>query len=137
MPNARHVLCAVVLALLHLNARALDVDGFQKLVDLSNRGIADDKGLQAKLSLMYYFQGISDMITGARDKESGEVYYAGPKKICLPQTVTLRHDLLQAMTEQQVRNAENSAAFNPGWKASNLNLFVFLALSSNYPCTNR
>jgi len=125
------------MALCHPSASALDVNGFEKLIELSNRGLSDDKGIQAKLSLMYYFQGISDMIVGVQDKESGEVYYAGPKKVCLPPTATLRYDVLQAMTEQQVRKAESSGAFKAGWKTSNLNLFVFLALTANYPCGSR
>ena len=128
---------AMIAALSSPVAHALDVAGFEKLLELSNRGVKDETGRQAKLSLMYYFQGISDILNGAHDKESGEVLYAGPRKICLPPSVTLRHDILQAMTEQQIRTAERSGAFKADWKSSNLNLFVFLALTSNYPCAQR
>ena len=128
---------AVVLSFLSANASALDANGFEKLLATSNRGIGDEKGLQAKLSRIYYFQGVVDTVVGALDKETGEVYYAGPRKICLPRSVTLRPYILQAMTEQQVVAAERSNSLKVGWKSSNLNLFVFLALATNYPCTQR
>ena len=134
----RVALClGLALALFSPCSRALDVASFEKLLDASNRGIGNDKGLQAKLSLLYYFQGVIDTIVGAHDKETGEVYYAGPRKICLPRAATLTSAVLQAMTEQQVRAAERSEAFKAGWKSSNLNLFIFLALTTNYPCAER
>jgi hypothetical protein len=128
---------AAVVALWSPSVHALDVAGFEKLLEMSKRGIGDENGLQAKLSLMYYFQGVTDTVVGAHDKETGEVYYAGPRKICLPRSATLTSDVLQAMTEQQVRAAERSGAFKASWKSTNLNLFVFLALTTTYPCAER
>jgi hypothetical protein len=119
------------------HAVALDVESFEKMQKMAASADSTATRSAANTSLSFYFAGISDALNGVRDKTTGELQYAAPGKICLPDGVRLSSQTLRAMTAVQVEQANASEAFKPGWKSTSLDLFVFLALASNYPCARK
>lgn len=118
-------------------AAALDVESFEKMMRQAATADSTIDRTVANTSLSFYFAGISDVLNGVRDPSTGELFYAGPRKICLPEGVHLSSQTLRAMTAVQVEQANASGAFKPGWRSSSLSLFVFLALARNYPCERK
>lgn len=115
-------------------AAPFDVAFFQKL-QRDERGSDRTISLMAHTTLAAYFAGVADMLNSTRDKATGELYFAGPKKICLPQGVNLTSPIIQALTDSMVHNVEASPdSVRPGWRDTDLSLFIFLALATNYPC---
>lgn len=114
------------------NAHALSVSDFESLVHQEQHG-SSTQAAAARMALAYYFAAIADLLNGVRGT-SGELYYAGPQKICLPSGVALTGPVVRELTKNQIDKAEGSGTFKADWKSSNINLFVYLALALNYPC---
>jgi hypothetical protein len=114
---------------------ALEVEGMEVLMRNAT-GPDRIESRTASLALQYYFAGVADLLNGAKGAD-GEVYYAGPRKICLPDGVRLSSLTVQAMTWVEIKTADASGAFKDGWKKQPLGMFVFLAMSRNYPCASK
>lgn len=112
--------------------QAMTVSNFEALLEQQLHRQAEQRSA-ATLALTSYFSGVTDTLNGARG-QSGELYYAGPKKICLPSGVFLTGPVLLEQTKLQVRQVDASGSLKKDWKSSNLSMFVFFALVSNYPC---
>lgn len=113
---------------------ALDVSGLEKLNKEAESSSNEVSALMNKGMLKSYFQGMTDLLNNSIDG-AGKINYLDSKsKICLPKGILLNGDVVKAMTLSEIKTAKEIGIFGKDMLEYNVAVFVYSALTRNYPC---
>lgn len=112
---------------------ALDVNGYEKYKKQGQgEGI---EAVMAKTLLLGYFSGLSEQINFMY-QVGMPLIQNGKPMVCIPKTVILYPEILQAIADAELRNPKDLIELlGPTWKEYTVaGTLVFRGLLRNYPC---